>query len=251
MENELVRTIIDLNQVDNRIIRGKLRVQELNQATVAQEKAVEAARESARQAEAKVRENIQVADRLNMELLTAGAEVNDQEKKLSDIKTQREFRIVTDRVRELKIQIDENESQMLESMEELDRLREKVTEYRNRINEEELKLESVRKQAKGELPEIKARHAELLAKRKEAVKRVEALDSAAYQAYDMALRRTKGDPLAKMSPDGICQACFRRLNSNVANIVHIGKDIKNCRCQGCGRILYVGETDMDGGEEQA
>jgi predicted nucleic acid-binding Zn-ribbon protein len=251
MKNELVRAIIALNQVDRRIIQGKLRVQELDRTAAAREKAVEAARELAHQAEAGVRENIQAADRLNMEIRTAEAEVGDQEKKLKSIKSQREFRIVTDRIKDLKIQMDENESQVLVSMEELDRLREKVTEYRNRIGEEELMLMSARQQAKEELAEIKAKHAELLAERKEAVSRVEALDSAAYQAYDMALKRTKGDPLAEMSHDGICQACFRRLNSNVANIVHIGKDIKNCRCQGCGRILYTGETDKDGEEKRA
>ncbi len=95
---------------------------------------------------------------------------------------------------------------------------------------------------------IRAKHAALLEERKVAVKRVEALDATAYAAYDMALKRTKGDPLAEMTMDGICQSCFIRQNSNVLNMVHIGKDLKSCRCQGCGRILYVKASDRDADE---
>ncbi len=77
--------------------------------------------------------------------------------------------------------------------------------------------------------------------------KVQRMDSSAYQAYDFALKRTKGDPLAEMSPDGICQSCFIRQNSNVVNLVHIGKDVKSCKCHGCGRILFI----KAGAEEEA
>ncbi|MDR1519886.1 MAG: hypothetical protein LBU23_07065 [Planctomycetota bacterium] len=246
MESELTREIIALNQVDRRIVRGKLRLRELTSAVAAQERAVEEARSKSREAEIAIKDQVMAADRLNMEIRVAEAEVGDQERKLKTIKNQREFRIVTDRIRDLKIQVDENESQVLGGMEELDRLRERMTECRDRIGEEELKLTSVKQAAQEEIAKIKARHVELLAERKKAVERVEGLDPTAYQAYDLALKRTKGDPLAEMSADGICQACFRRLNSNVVNIVLIGKDIKNCRCQGCGRILYAGNAEKNG-----
>ena len=242
MENEMMRAILALNQVDRRIVRGKLRLQELGRSAAAQERVLDEAREKAREIENVIKEKVIATDRLNMDIRAAEAETGDQERKLKSIKNQREFRIVTDRIRDLKIRVDEAESQLLAGMEELDKLREQVSACHRRIGEEDLRLTSIRRQTQEEAERIKTDHAALLDERKAAAAQAEALDSAAYQSYDLALKRTKGDPLAEMSSDGICQSCFRRQNSNVANIVHVGKDVKNCRCQGCGRILYVKEA---------
>lgn len=243
---ELMREMLNLNAVDRRIVAGKTRLGELAKEIATQEKKIEEARDKARKVEAATKDKVFSTDRLNMDVRAAEAEVGEQERKLKHIKNQREFRIVSDRIKELKIMVDENESAVLAGMEELDRLRERLTACHAVIGEEELKLTSVRQKVHDEAEKIKARHSELIAERQMAVKRVEVLDPTAYQAYDHALKRTKGDPMSEMTMDGICQACFRRQNSSVMNIVHIGKDIKNCRCQGCGRILYVkGETGKE------
>ncbi|MCC8109083.1 MAG: hypothetical protein LIQ30_08585 [Planctomycetes bacterium] len=237
--SDLIQAMLDLNGIDRRIVRGKLRLQEVTREVAAQEEALENAREQARKVEEAIKEKVFAADRLNMEIRTAEAEVADQERKLKSIKNQREFRIVTDRIKDLKIRVDDHESSVLSNMTDLDQLREKVAECHNRIGEEDLKLTTIRNNAQEEIAGIKSRHAAMLEERKAAVRRVEEIDAGAYQAYDMALKRTKGDPIAEMSMDGICQSCFIRQNSNVMNTVHIGHDVKSCRCQGCGRILYV------------
>lgn len=243
--SDLMRRMKDLNSVDKKIVRGKLRLQEVARTVSAQEKVVEEAREKARKIEQTIKDMMFSADKLNMDLGVAQAEMADQERKMKNVKSQREYRIITDRVRDLKIRVDDSESSMLANMTALDTLRDDLTAAHNTIGEEDLKLTSVRQEAQMEVDEIKARHAALLDERKAAVKKVEELDPSAYQAYDQALKRTKGDPLAEMSMDGICQSCFLRQNSNVLNMVHIGKDIKSCRCQGCGRILYVNAADRE------
>lgn len=245
--SDVMREMLDLNRIDRRIVRGKLRLQEVTREVAAQEKKLEEAREQARAIERSIKDKAFSADRMNMEIRTAEAEVADQEKKLKNIKNQREFRIVSDRIRDLKIRVDESESAVLANMSDLDKLREDLAACHNRIGEEDLKLTTVRQKAQEEVNDIKAKHAAMLAERTEAVKKVQSIDATAYGAYDLALKRTKGDPLAEMTRDGICQSCFIRQNSNVMNQVHIGKDIKNCRCQGCGRIMYVKEGD---GEEE-
>ncbi len=239
MMKELIGEMLNLNSIDRKIMAGKTRMNELSRHIGEQEKKIEDARDKARAVEKKTKDTAFSTDKLNMDIRAAEAEVAEQEKKLKGIKNQREYRIVTDRIKELKILVDENESSVLAGMEDLDKLRARMNECHTAIGEEELKLTSLRQEAQSEADRIKARHSELVAERKEAVQRVESLDPTAYQAYNQALKRTKGDPMAEMSMDGICQSCFRRQNSNVMNIVHIGKDIKNCRCQGCGRILYV------------
>ena len=240
--NELMSNMITLNSIDRRIVAGKTRLGELSKEIAIQEKRIEEVRDKSRKIEAAIKDKAFSTDRVNMDIRTAEAEVLDQEWKIKNIKNQREYRIVSDRIKELKIIVDENESTALAGMEELDRLREQMNASHTSIGEEELKLTSVRQKAQEEADRIKARHAALLVERQEAVKKVEAIDTTAYQAYDFALKRTKGDPMAEMTMDGICQSCFRRQNSNVLNIVHIGIDIKNCRCQGCARILYVKDT---------
>lgn len=245
--SNLMQAILDLNGIDRRIVRGKLRLQEVTRAVATQEKALEDTRAKARSIEQNIKDKAFSADRLNMDVRTAEAEVADQERKLKNIKNQREFRIVTDRIKDLKIRVDENESAVLGNMTELDSLREKMAEAHTQVGEEDLKLTSVKQKAQEEVDEIKAKHAALLEERKEAVAKVEKLDGSAYHTYDLALKRTKGDPIAAMTMDGICQSCFLRQNTNVLNMVHIGADVKSCKCQGCGRILYVkaGEAEEE------
>lgn len=243
--SDLIREMLDLNSIDRKIVRGKLHLQEVTRLVATQEKVVEEAREKARKIEQTIKDKMFSADRLNMDVSTAQAEMADQERKMRNVKNQREFRVITDRIRDLKIRVDDAESSLLGNMTSLDKLRDDLAAAHNAIGEEDLKLTTVRQEAQEEVNGIKAKHATLLEERAAAVKKVQAIDSSAYQAYDMALKRTKGDPLAEMSMDGICQSCFLRQNSNVLNMVHIGKDVKNCRCQGCGRILYVKAGDRE------
>lgn len=243
--SDLMHEILELNAIDRKIVRGKLHLQEVTRAVAAQEKILEDAREKARQIEKTIKDKMFSADKLNMDVRTAQAESAEQEKKIKHVKGQREYRIITDRIRDLKIRVDESESSLIANMTALDTLREELTAAHNSIGEEDLKLTSVRQNAQQEVNAIKTRHAALLEERKAAVNKVIRLDGSAYEAYDLSLKRTKGDPLAEMSMDGICQSCFRRQNSNVVNLVHIGKDPKSCRCQGCGRILHVKAGDQD------
>jgi predicted nucleic acid-binding Zn-ribbon protein len=246
--SKLMERMRDLNSVDKRIVRGKLRLQEVSREVAAQEKKLEETREAARKIEQSIKDKVFSADRMNMEIRTAEAEAADQERKLKNIKNQREFKIVTDRIKDLKIHIDEHESGVLSNMGDLDALREKLAACYTTIGEEDLKLTTIRQHAQDEVNDIKAKHAALLEERKTAVDAVQAIDGSAYHAYDLALKRTKGDPLAEMTMDGICQSCFRRQNTNIINLVHIGEDVKNCRCQGCGRIMFIKKFDKEEGE---
>lgn len=243
--SELMRDMLDLNAIDRKIVRGKLHLQEVTRAVAAQERVLEESRENARKIEQTIKDKMFSADRLNMDLSATQAENSEQERKIRSVKGQREYRIVTDKIRDLKIRADELESSLLENMTSLDTLREQLMAAHNKVGEEDLKLTSTRQQAQEEVNGIKARHAALLEERKAAVQKVARQDASAYEAYDLALKRTKGDPIAEMSMDGICQSCFRRQNSNVVNTVHIGEDVKTCRCQGCGRILYVKQGSQD------
>lgn len=237
--SELMERMRDLNLVDKRIVRGKLRLQEVTREVTAQEKVLEEAREAARKVEESIKDKAFSADRMNMEIRTAEAEAADQERKLKNIKNQREFKIISDKIKDLKIRVDDHESNVLSNMTDLDTLRDQLAACYNTIGVEDLKLTTIKQKAQEEVNEIKAKHAALLEERAAAVQKVQVIDGSAYHAYDLALKRTKGDPLAEMTMDGICQSCFRRQNSNVVNMVHIGEDVKNCRCQGCGRIMFV------------
>ena len=237
--SEIIKELLLLSEIDRRILRGKTNLHNLAKEVSDQENAVNEARNLIRQTEGLIKNKALDADKTNMDIRSHEGELQQQEKKLKAIKNQKEYRILTDRIKELKILVDQGESDVLADMEELDKLRELMTKHQQAVGEADLKLTSLRQEAQKKGEQIKQNHAEMLKERQILVDKIKKISGEAYLAYDLSLKRTKGDAMAEMSSDGVCQSCFRRQNSNILNIVHIGSDIKNCLCQGCGRVLYT------------
>lgn len=239
MTTPIISELLTLGELDRRILRGKQRLQEMTRSVDFQEKRLNEAREKVLETEKTIRDNASTTDRHNLDIRTYEAEADEQNRKLKIIKNQKEYRIVSDRIKELRQMVDEWEDAVLAGMEQLDKGRTLLIERQNTVGEEDLKLTTLRKDKQRETDAIRVTHQALMGERELLVSKIQSLDTAAYSAYEHALKRTKGDAMAEMTMDGVCQSCFMRQNSNVLNIVHIGKDIANCRCQSCGRILYV------------
>ncbi|MDR3210548.1 MAG: hypothetical protein LBU79_01375, partial [Planctomycetota bacterium] len=137
---EVTRDMLGLYEVDRSIMDGKARLMRLQKKVTEQEKVVERARERAREIEGAIRDKAFATDALNLELRNAESEVVDQERRIKEIKNQREYRIISDRIKELKILADDRESAVISGMEELDRLRDAINQGHREIGEEELKL---------------------------------------------------------------------------------------------------------------
>lgn len=236
--NDVIRAILALAEMDRELLRLSKRLKAGPEELRRQQEKQEAARAKRMEAEKAIQEKLMAVDRCALDLRTLEGELNDLQEKLLIIKNNKEYRILTDRIKHLKQAISEKESEELEAMEEVDRLRENLKEKTAALAAEEQALAKLEEELKKEAESIRAQAAELKQRREEQRALLARLDERAVEIYEDALRRGKGEAIARMV-DGICQSCFRRQSPNVENIVLVGRDLKQCRCASCGKILFV------------
>ena len=236
----IIRELLALYEIDRSILTAKERHHEAARAVLEQEKVRDATRADRQRAEEAIREQAMATDRVNLEIRAAEAEAKDQESRVKTIKNQREYRIITDRIKELKQLLGRHEETILEAMENLDRLRQHLARSEEAARAAEVELERLKAEAAQAQQAVRADLEALKTRRDAQIAAVRETDENAYAAYDQALKRTRGDAMARLSvATGVCESCSRRQNSNVINQILIGKDIRTCRCQGCGRLLYA------------
>ncbi len=231
-----------LYAIDSELVALKQRHDAGPEKIKAREAAVASARAQRREIEQLIKEKASEVDQCNLDIRSAESEAEDQEQKLHIIKNNKEYKIVTERVKQLKEKVNELESRALEVMEKLDSLRQALKERQAEAAEGEQELETLRRQVEQEDAEIRGCVDDLKVRREEQVHRVEAMNPDVMAVYQQALRRGRGDAMARMQ-DGVCQTCFRRQTPNVETLVLVGREIKKCVCAGCGRILYAKEEN--------
>ncbi len=233
--------LLALLEIDRQLLEYKKRRDAGPEEIRRQEDMITAAREARRAGEDAIKEKATAVDRCNLEIRTAEADIDDQQSKLKGIKSNKEYKIVTERIKDLKQTITTKETEALTAMEELDALRAALQEKLDAVNTAESKIEELKLEIEKEAEEIRDAVQDLRTKREDQLKRIVNIDPKAMEAYQMAFRRGAGLAMASMV-DGICQVCFRKQSPNVDNIVRIARDIKKCVCAGCGRILYAKQT---------
>ncbi|MBN2713418.1 MAG: hypothetical protein JXR97_13440 [Planctomycetes bacterium] len=233
-----MQELLNLFEIDSQLVQLKKRLDAGPQEIQEEENKIAAAREERRKAESIIKEKASELDNCNLDIRTAEAEIDDQQEKLKGIKNNKEYKIVTTRIKDLKQLINDKETLSLQHMEELEQLRNSLKEKLESVTEAEKKIEELKLEVQKETDEIKVLGKALKEKREPQVKKVDAIDPNAMEAYRLSLRRGQGIAMAEMK-NAICQSCFRKANANIENVVITGTDIKKCICAGCGRILYA------------
>lgn len=237
MSSVMIEQLLELYRIDTELVGLKKRLQAGPEEVKLREDKVEAAREERRKAQEAIRTKATEVDACNLEVREAESEIASQQGKLQLIKNNKEYKIVTDRIKELKERVGRREEEALAKMEQLDAAKAELKARQDDLAREEAAVAALQAEVAKEKAEISARQAELKQKRDIQVGRVNETGPDALGVYMAALRRNSGDAMAAMS-DGTCQSCFRRQSPNVVNIVTLGKDLKKMICGGCGRILY-------------
>lgn len=227
----------ELARVDEELIRLGKRLKAGPEEVLQQEAKLDAARVARREAEVAIREKTAQVDQMNLDLRTYEADIAEAEEQLHGIKNNKEYRILTDRIRDMKQAVSDRETDAIGLMDELDGMRTALRETQQAVATEEETLTALRTEVEHEAAGIRARAQELRTDREARAAAVKNADINAMEVYEQALRRTRGAAMAEMV-DGICQACFRKLSPNVENAILVGKDLKQSRCAGCGRLLY-------------
>jgi predicted nucleic acid-binding Zn-ribbon protein len=237
--SSLLEELQALHAIDQKLIHLKKRLQAGPKEIVHYEKKLAELAADRKAAEEEIKRKASGVDQCNLDIRTAEAELQKAEEQLRGTKNNKEYKILTDQIKEYKNEISEKETQALQIMEELDGLRGAIKEKQAQEAAAREKLEAIKAEIAEEEETIRAEGKTLKQERNGQIARIRALDREAQAVYDDALQRGRGSALAEMNAGGVCQACFRKASPNIENIVLVGKDLKEMRCAGCGRILFA------------
>jgi len=236
--SEIFEALLELYHIDSEILKYRKRLHALPEEIAQREKDVNLAREQRLAVEAAIQERTRRLDEHNLDMRSHSEELRDLEEKLRQVKNNKEYRILSDRIRDFKQKIGELETAALLLMEEIDNLRKELVAKQVAVAEHEQRVKEAKIACQEETERIKQELLYCKKRREEAVAKVSALNDGAMEVYENAYRRAHGDAMAVIA-NGICQSCFQKQSPNVENMVLVAREIKKCRCAGCGRILYI------------
>lgn len=235
--------LLALYAIDQKLLQIKAHLQTGPEECKRLRQEVEAAKAAKRDVETRVRETASGVDRLNLEAKEAEDEIAQQQDKLHAIKNTKEYRIVTERIKNLKQQIADVEERELDLMERLDSLRLSLKEKQEALAAAEAACEEKEASIERMGQTVKGDQRALVAERTAQIARIDVAVPEAMPLYSQALRRGKGKALAILR-NGACQECFQRQSPNVTNLVLLGTQLAKCVCPGCGRLLIADETEL-------
>lgn len=230
--------VLKLAEIDKQLVALKKRLDGGPRELARQRTAVEAAKAERGEVEKRIREAMTEVDQCSLDLKTYEAELADQEEKLSICKNNKEYKILTDRIKTLKQAISDLETKELTVMESLDAMRAELKGKTEAMQAAEAKVAGLEGEIGQEAEGIKLEQKGLAKQRHAQAKVIEGMDEDLMKVYNRALARGKGEALAEFK-DGNCQACYRKASPQLRNTVAVGKDLANCLCGGCGRILIT------------
>lgn len=232
-----------LYRIDRQLIRYKKRLVAGNEELALLDRKIAETEAALKGVEEEIRAKTLEIDRVQLGARAAEAELATQDRHLRIAKNNTEYRITTDRIKELRRQLDEMETALLQGMEALDAGRSRLQATQTSLAESRAARVARAEKNESDATAIRAEQTQLKQRRQLAIEKVRAADDTAYALYDDALRRTKGDALGRLA-GGVCQACFMRQNPAVINAAMVGRDLRQARCGGCGRILSMDAEDL-------
>lgn len=237
---ELLDLLLHLNRVDKALITLKRRLDAAKEELVLRDRELAAAEARRQTAEDAIRRAALDLDRVQLETRADQAEFADQDRKLKAVKNNTEYEIVTDRIKELRHRIDDNETAMLQGMDALDAAKAALAGAQAQVDAARAARAAQVEKNESDVRAIRAEQSTLKEKRELWIEKIRVADESAYALYNDALRRTKGDALAKFA-EGVCQSCYMQQSPSVASAVMVGRELRTMRCGGCGRILVATE----------
>ena len=177
-------------------------------------------------------------DNLGLEVKSLESEVKDLDQKIGIVKNSKEYKIITERIKDVKKSISDNEKREVELMEELEGLKKVLEEKNAQLEEEEGKLNTLENSNDVDAKSIRQKQMTLVVERKSKVSDIKSLDLDAIDIYNTALARGKGYAVAELK-DSACQKCFRKVSQSKENLVIAHRSLDKVICPGCGRLLFV------------
>ncbi len=176
--------------------------------------------------------------KLDIELATLNQELAKLQKQMMAIKTNKEYDALTNEIANRKIRISETEEEILKILANIDDLKEKISQYKKKLDEVEEANSTQLIHLKEELSSIEDKIKAKLGDRKNITVRIDRRLLATYER----VKKGRGDQVVVGIKKRACGACYKGIPPQV--IQEIRKEETIYTCDNCGRILIW--TDESG-----
>jgi len=174
-------------------------------------------------------------NRLDLELTTLNQELAKFQKQMMMIKTNKEYDAITNEIANRKVRISEIEEEILKALTLIDDLKEKIKEYKGKLDEIEKSNEDELVHLREELGSIDDKIKIKEGNRKNITVRIEKKLLATYER----VRKGRGNQVVVAIKKRACGACYKGIPPQVIQEMRKGEIIYTC--DNCGRILLWNE----------
>lgn len=173
--------------------------------------------------------------RLDLELTTLNQELAKFQKQMMIIKTNKEYDAITNEIANRKVRISEIEEEILKALTLIDDLKEKIKEYKGKLEEIEKRNEDELVHLREELVSIDDKIKIKEGDRKNITVRIDKKLLATYER----VKKGRGNQVVVTIKKRACGACYKGIPPQVIQEIRKGEIIYTC--DNCGRILLWNE----------
>ncbi len=175
---------------------------------------------------------------LDLDLTTFNQELAKFQKQMLAIKTNKEYDALTNEIASRKIKISDTEEEILKTLTRMDDLKEKIEEYKKKLEEVEEVNSTQLVHLKEELESIEDKIKVKKGERKNITVRI---DKRLLGTYER-VKKGRGDQVVVTIKKRACGACYKGIPPQIIQEIRLGDKIYTC--DNCGRILIW--TDESG-----
>jgi predicted CXXCH cytochrome family protein len=179
------------------------------------------------------------ADRRQLQLRSAEAKIADLDGKLNTCKTNREYQLLTEQIAADRMAAQVQEDEILEALEEVDRIKATVPDADGLVEAIEKRLHEARQQVAAEVSTLGSEVQRVEAERARAET---GLDPEFRETYDRVVKH-KGEDGFAPAEGGSCGGCHQQFTSKMSSELLMGRAVM---CRSCGRLLYTPESVLSG-----
>ena len=169
--------------------------------------------------------------KLDIELATLNQELAKFQKQMRDIKTNKEYDALTNEIVNRKLKISSNEEETLKVLTNIDDLKEKIKQYKQKLEEVEKNNTTQLTYLKKELSSIEDKIKIKKGERKNVTVRI---DKKLLSTYEI-VKKGRGNHVVVTIKKRACGGCFKAIPPQ--KIQEIRKGDRIFTCENCGRIL--------------
>jgi predicted nucleic acid-binding Zn-ribbon protein len=182
-------------------------------------------------AENELKEQTLRNNNLDLDLTTLNQELAKFQKQMLAIKTNKEYDALTNEIAGRKIRISDTEEEILKTLARMDDLKEKIGEYKTKLEEVEKTNSNQLVHLREELASIEDKIKIKRGERKNITVRIEKRLLATYER----VKKGRGDQVVVTIKKRACGACYKGIPPQIIQEIRQGDRVYTC--DNCGRIL--------------